>query len=195
MSLKTRQWVFSKELKNDQVAPVNFAMREIELPELKDGEALVCVKLVNIHANTRLHLAVNFVPLGETDPSNYACAEVIESRTPSFKKGDIIACQTGWQEYQVIRAEDGAVSHGTANELVKALNGTNSPWTYAFRPALVKMWSTDVLMEMFGTSGLTAYFGVRESGPLLPTDRVAVAGATGSVDSIVAQLAKAQAVT
>jgi NADPH-dependent curcumin reductase CurA len=116
---------------------------------------------------------------------------VIESRTQTFKKGDVIACQTGWQEYQVISAEAGAVHHGTASELVKALNGTNSPWTYAFRPAMVKMWPAEVLMEMFGTSGLTAYFGMRECGPLMPSDRVAVAGATGSVGSIAAQLAKA----
>jgi len=46
-------------------------------------------------------------------------------------------------------------------------------------------------MEIFGTSGTTAYFGMRECGPLMPSDRVAVAGATGSVGSIVAQLAKA----
>jgi len=46
------------------------------------------------------------------------------------------------------------------------------------------------LMEMFGTSGMTAYFGMRECGPLMPRDCVAVAAATGSVGSIVAQLAK-----
>jgi NADPH-dependent curcumin reductase CurA len=45
-------------------------------------------------------------------------------------------------------------------------------------------------MEMFGTSGMTAYFGLRECGPLMPRDNVAVAGATGSVGCIAAQLAK-----
>jgi NADPH-dependent curcumin reductase CurA len=59
-----------------------------------------------------------------------------------------------------------------------------------FRPAMVKMWPPEVLMEMFGTSGMTAYFGMRECGPLMPRDWVAVAGVTGSVGSIVAQLAK-----
>src|SRR5260370_40332718 len=56
---------------------------------------------------------------------------------------------------------------------------------------MVKMWPAEVLMEMFGTSGTTAYFGMRECGPLMPSDRVAGAGATGSVGSIAAQLAKA----
>jgi NADPH-dependent curcumin reductase CurA len=47
-----------------------------------------------------------------------------------------------------------------------------------------------VLMEMFGTSGMTAYFGMRECGPLMPRHRVAVAAASGSVGSIVGQLAR-----
>jgi NADPH-dependent curcumin reductase CurA len=191
MAFRARQWVYSKPLENDCVTTENFALQEIDLPELMDGDALVRVKLVNIHANTRLHLAVSQTQLGQTDPTNYACAEVLDSRTPAFKNGDIIACQAGWQEHQVINTNADASSYGTASELVKDLNRTNSPWTYAFRPALVKMWPPDVLMEMFGTSGLTAYFGVRECGPLTPRDRVAVAGVTGSVGSIVAQLAKA----
>jgi hypothetical protein len=82
------------------------------------------------------------------------------------------------------------VGYGPPNELLKALNGTNSQWCYPFRPAMVKMWPPEVLMEMFGTSGMTAYFGLRECGPLMPRDHVAVAGTTGSVGSIAAQLAK-----
>ena len=45
-------------------------------------------------------------------------------------------------------------------------------------------------MDVFGTSGMTAYFGLRECGPLMPRDRVLVAGASGAVGSIAAQLAK-----
>jgi NADPH-dependent curcumin reductase CurA len=178
-------------LDKDKLAPQHFELREIALPELKDGEALVRVKLINIHSNTRMRMSTQAIRLGETDAANYACAEVIESRAPTFKKGDVIACQTGWQEYQVVSTEAGAAGFGVASELTKALNGTNSPWTYKFRPAMVKMWPAEVLMDMFGTSGMTAYFGMRGCGPLMPTDRVAVAAATGSVGSIVAQLAKA----
>jgi NADPH-dependent curcumin reductase CurA len=187
----TRQWIYAKPLQKGKLGPEHFELREVALPELKDGEALVRVKLINIHSNTRMRMSTHAVPLGETDAANYACAEVIDSRTPTFKKGDVIACQTGWQECQVVSAEAGAVGFGVPSELTKALNGTNSPWTYKFRPAMVKMWPAEVLMDMFGTSGLTAYFGMRECGPLKPSDRVAVAAATGSVGSIVAQIAKA----
>jgi NADPH-dependent curcumin reductase CurA len=174
----------------DSLGLEQFELRELPLPELKTGQALVRVKLINIHSGTRWRMAAGSTELGDTDRTNYACAEVVDSRDPVFKEGDLVACQAGWQEYQVISSEDASVGYGPPSELVKALNRTNSQWTYVFRPAMVKMWPPEVLMEMFGTSGMTAYFGMRECGPLMPRDRVAVAAASGSVGSIVAQLAR-----
>jgi NADPH-dependent curcumin reductase CurA len=191
MPKTTRQWIYAKPIDKGKLASEHFELREVALPDLKDGEALVRVKLVNIHCNTRMRMYTGAIAPGETNTANYACAEVMESRTPTFKKGDLIACQAGWQEYQVVSTEAGPIGHGAATELTRALNGTNSPFTYKYRAAVVKMWPEEVLIEMLGTSGMTAYFGLRECGPLMPADRVAVAGATGSVGSIVAQLAKA----
>ncbi|MGI4812485.1 MAG: zinc-binding dehydrogenase [Janthinobacterium lividum] len=185
-----QQWIIAKPMSNDVLALEQFERRELPIPELKQGQALVRVKLVNIHSGTRSRVASGMTKLGDTDRSNYACAEVVQSRDQSFKEGDVIACQAGWQDYQVISSDDPSVGYGAPSELVKALNGTQSQWTYVFRPAMVKMWPPEVLMEMFGTSGMTAYFGLRESGPLMPGDAVAVAGTTGSVGSIAAQLAK-----
>lgn len=185
-----RQWIFAKPMVNDVVGRDQFELREAPIPELKEGQALVRVKLINIHSGTRARMGNGMTKLGDTDRSNYACAEVIQSRDKTFREGDVIACQAGWQDYQVVSSEDGSVGYGPASELVKALHGTNSQWSYVFRPAMVKMWSPEVLMEMFGTSGMTAYFGMRECGPLMPKNTVAVAGATGSVGSIAAQLAK-----
>jgi NADPH-dependent curcumin reductase CurA len=185
-----RKWIYATRLVDDILRPEQFALVEAPIPALNEGEALVRIKLVNIHSSTRARMARGLTALGETDFSNYACAEVIASRDPAFKEGDVIACQGGWQDYQVIRSQDGPIHYAAPHELVKALNGTNSQWCYVFRPALVKMWRTEVLMEMFGTSGMTAYFGLRECGPIMPRDRVAVAGTTGSVGSIAAQLAR-----
>jgi NADPH-dependent curcumin reductase CurA len=190
MSKTYRQWIFARPMVDDVLGMQQFALREVPIPELKLGQALVRVKLVNIHSGTRARMASGMTGLGDTDRSNYACAEVVQSRDKTFREGDVIACQAGWQDHQIISSEDGSVGYGPASELVKALNGTNSQWNYVFRPAMVKMWPPDVLMEMFGTSGMTAYFGLRECGPLMPKDCVAVAGATGSVGSIAAQLAK-----
>src|SRR5258708_14516713 len=175
---------------NDVLGPEQFQLREVPIPELKQGQALVRVKLVNIHSGTRARMANGMTKLGDDDGSNYAGAEVVQSRDQTFEEGDVIACQAGWQEYQTVSSEDGSVGYGPASELVKALNGTNSQWNYVFRPAMVKMWPPEVLMEMFGTSVMTAYFGMRACGPLMPRDCVAVAGTTGSVGSIAAQLAR-----
>lgn len=190
MQKTLRKWTYAKPIEDDTVRLDQFALVESPIPELKEGEALVRVKLVNIHSSTRARMVRGLTVLGETDLSNYACAEVVRSRDPAFREGDIIACQAGWQDYQVIRSQDVPIHYAPPSELVKALNGTNSQWCYVFRPAMVKMWPTEVLMEMFGTSGMTAYFGLRECGPIMPSDRIAVAGTTGSVGSIAAQLAK-----
>jgi NADPH-dependent curcumin reductase CurA len=185
-----RQWIVARPPAGDIVEPDLFALRELPVPELAAGQALARVKLINIHANTRLRLARGLVAAGSTDPSNYACAEIVQSRDPAFKEGDLIACQAGWQEFQIVNSRDGPVGHGARSPLVEALNGTCSPWTYVFRPAITRMWPADVLMDVLGSSGMTAYFGLRECGPLTPRDRVAVAGATGSVGAIAAQLAR-----
>lgn len=186
-----RQWIYNTPLVNDELTLAQFAQRELPIPDLQDGQALIRIRLMNIHSNTRFRMARLITRLGNTDPSNYACADVIRSRDPAFKEGDVIACQAGWQDYQIVSSADGPQGgYGEPSELVRALNGTGSPWVYVFRPAMAKMWTPDVLMEVFGTSGMTAYFGLRECGPLMPRDAVAVAGASGGVGSIAAQLAK-----
>ncbi len=187
--MQFRQWVFAKPMVEDVLTLDQFRLEEGTLPSLRDGEALVKVKLINIHAGTRARMANQTTILGQTDKMNYACAEVVQSRDRTFKEGDVIACQSGWQDYQVISSNDEAIGYGPASKLVRALNGTKSQWNYVFRWEMVRHWSPSILMEIFGTSGMTAYFGMRECGPLLPTDAVAVAGATGSVGSIAAQLA------
>jgi NADPH-dependent curcumin reductase CurA len=185
-----RQWIYAKPMVDDRLGVEQFEMREHIIPDLKSGEALVRIKLVNVHSNTRTRMALGVTALGDTERSNYACGEVVRSRDAAFKEGNVIACQAGWQDYQVLSSADAAIGYPPASEMTKALNHTNSQWTYVFRPEIVRMWSSEVLMEMFGTSGMTAYFGMRQCGPITPSDAVLVAGATGSVGSIAAQLAR-----
>ena len=49
MPPKLRQWIFAKPMVNDVLGPEQFQLREVPIPELKQGQALVRVKLVNIH--------------------------------------------------------------------------------------------------------------------------------------------------
>jgi NADPH-dependent curcumin reductase CurA len=185
-----RQWVFAQPIGSAPLGREHFELRHLPVPEPAAGQALVRILLLNIHSATRQRMLSGATRIGHTDLTNYACAEVIQSRDPAFEEGDVIHCQAGWQEYQLISSADPAISYPPATALVKAVHGTNSQWTYVFRPLLVSSWSPSVLMEMFSTSGMTAYFGMRECGPVMPRDRVAVAGTSGSVGSIAAQLAK-----
>jgi NADPH-dependent curcumin reductase len=191
MPLTLRQWIYAKPMQDDVLEPDQFELRETPVPEISDGQALVRVKLINLHSNIRTRMALGAIPLGETDFANYACAEVVQSRDPAFKEGDVIACQAPWQDYAIVSSRQAAIGYGAANEATKALNRTNSQWTYVFRPSLVQAWPPDVLMDIFGTSGMTAWFGMRQCGPILPTETVLVAGVIGSVGSLAAQLATA----
>src|SRR5258708_25957881 len=89
---KFRQWIFAKPMVNDVLGPEQFQLREVPIPELKQGQALVRVKLVNIHSGTRARMANGMTNLGDTDPTHYACAVVFPSRDQTFKESDVIAC-------------------------------------------------------------------------------------------------------
>ena len=185
-----RQWIFAKPIEG-AFGPGNFEMRTLPLPALEEGEALVRVRLLNLHPGARFRMAAGIVPLGTTDKSNFAFGEIVASRDPAFKPGDMLSCQAGWQDYAIIDSRAESVDYGPASEAVCALNGTRSQWTYVMRPELVARWPLDTLMEIFGTSGMTAWFGLRACGPLARGMTVAVAGMTGSVGSLVAQIARA----
>jgi NADPH-dependent curcumin reductase CurA len=60
-------------------------------------------------------MALGMTALGDTEYSNYACAEVVQSRDATFKEGDVIACQAGWQDYQIISSADAAIGYPRPN--------------------------------------------------------------------------------
>ena len=195
-----KKWILTKNVGDDNKLTMDhFKLVEEPMPQIKQGEALVKVILCNIHANTRnLMKAKGSTKVGETDRTNYSFAKVIQSRDKTFKEGDSITCAGGWNTYQTtssdLSREDVGAGHGAPHEfaLVEELNGSNSRTAYVFRPVMLKQFTPDVLMDVYGTSGLTAYYGVRECGPIMPRDRIAVSGTTGSVGAMAAQICKAR---
>jgi NADPH-dependent curcumin reductase CurA len=193
MTLPTqmRRWVYSTPMVDGRVTPELFTLVEEPLPEPAEGEALVRVKLMGIHPRVRVDMAPGGrLELGQSE-TDFACAVVVRSRDPQLKEGDVIACQTGWQDYAIVSSASGPVGYAPPSAAVKALNGTNSQWTYPFRPWLADRFPAEDLIGLMGTTGLTAYFGMREVGPLMPGDAVAAAAVAGATGSISAQLAKA----
>jgi NADPH-dependent curcumin reductase CurA len=92
--------------------------------------------------------------------------EVIESRAAGFAVGDLVSGGIGWQQYGVV------------------------PGAQARRLAPCEPLSH--LLSVYGTSGLTAYLGLKNVGRVQPGETVVVSAAAGSVGSLVGQIAKLQ---
>lgn len=91
--------------------------------------------------------------------------EVIESRSDSFKPGDIVTGQLPWQLYSVVKAGE-----------LRKVDPKLAPVTTA--------------LGVLGMPGLTAYFGLMDIGKPREGETVVVSGAAGAVGMTVCQIAK-----
>src|SRR5205807_2568055 len=92
-------------------------------------------------------------------------AEVVESKNPKLRPGDVVAGMAGWQQYEV--------SDGSALRKVDAS---------AVSPSLY--------LGCLGMPGVTAWYGLTQIGKAREGETVAVSAAAGAVGSVVGQLAK-----
>ena len=155
------------QLPQGKLAAENFRLTEAAAPTPGDGEALVRTRYVSLDAANRAWMqgatyrsAIN---AGDVMAGG-ALAEVVESRDPSLKAGDLVWGDIGWQEYAAL----------PARRLSK----------------LPSMEPLTHLLSVYGVAGLTAYFGLLECGQPKPGETVVVSAAAGSVGSIVGQIAK-----
>ncbi|MCB2064952.1 MAG: NADP-dependent oxidoreductase [Novosphingobium sp.] len=185
-----RKWVLAEPLTDGIIRPDNFALLEEPLPELRDGQALVRTRLINLHSRTRLKMSA--MAVGETDLANYGLAEIVASRDPLLPEGAHVHWQLAWQDWQVISREEKPIGYAPPTAATRALNHTDAPMNYVLRDQIAKGWPADTVMHVFGTSGTTALLGLRRCGPVLARDKVLVAAASGSVGSIAAQIARAK---
>ncbi len=145
----------------------HFKMVSAAVPEPKDGEALLRVRYISLDAANRawMHGATyrSAIETG-TVMAGGAVAEVVASKSPELKTGDVVWGDTGWQEYAAVPAKQ-------LSKLPKI-----NPMTH--------------LLSVYGVAGLTAYFGLLEIGKPKARETVVVSAAAGSVGSIVGQIAK-----
>jgi NADPH-dependent curcumin reductase CurA len=92
-------------------------------------------------------------------------AEVIESRSNNYVRGDFIVGNLGWQDYSIAGEKD-----------VRKINPDLAPVSTA--------------LGVLGMPGLTAYFGLLDIGQPKQNETVVVSGAAGAVGTIVGQIAK-----
>jgi len=92
--------------------------------------------------------------------------EVLDSNSDRYKPGDLVFGMTGWQDY--LLADEGAAAM--------------QPIPAGVDPRLA--------MNVFGPTGMTAYFGMVDVGQVHEGDTVVVSAAAGATGSVAGQIAR-----
>src|ERR1700722_535095 len=139
------------------------------VPEPGPGQFVVAISHLSIDPAMRgwMNAGASYVPPVEIGAIMRAGAvgRVTASEHPGFAVGDDVYGAFGVQEY--------AVSDGRG--VIKIDTSLASPSTY---------------LGALGMTGLTAYFGLLDTGRAAAGDTVVVSGAAGAVGSVVGQIAK-----
>ena len=164
-----RKWVL-KERPQGMVGREHFALVTEEVPEPGEGQFLARNLYLSCDPAQRSWLSRDtYVPkiaIGETMRAG-TTAQVVASRHPDYRPGDVVSGMFGWQDY--------ALSNGRGFIPVTRLPpGVPIP----------------LAMGVLGITGLTAYFGMLDAGSVREGDAVLVSGAAGATGSVAAQIAK-----
>ena len=148
----------------------NFQITESDVPAPGDGEVLLRTLYISVdpYLRGRMREGRSYIPpfeVGQVIVSG-TVAEVVESKSPLFKTGDIVSGGLlPWQLYSVARPE-------------------------MLQKVDPKLASITTALGVLGMPGLTAYFGLLDIGHPQPGETVVVSGAAGAVGTVVCQLAK-----
>src|SRR6201993_1305580 len=167
MNATVNRQILLVEKPGGKLGPEHFKLINGAVPEPKDGEALLHVHYISLDAANRAWMhGATYRSAVEANSvmAGGAIAEVVASKAPELKPGDIVFGDTGWQDYAAVPAK-----HLTRMPKIE-------PLTH--------------LLSVYGIAGLTAYFGLLEIGKPKAGETVVVSAAAGSVGSIVGQIAK-----
>ncbi len=145
-----------------------------EIPTAQEGQVVVKQHYISLDPAMRgwMNEGKSYIPpvqIGDVMRAG-SIGEVIESKHPQFKVGDVLSGAGGVQQYAVTDGKD-------------------------WYPVDTKLAPMPVYIGTLGMPGMTAYFGILEVGALKEGDIVLVSGAAGAVGSIVGQIAKIKGCT
>ena len=168
MAEQNRQFIFaSRPVGYPKESDFNLVSSPIPTPG--DEEVLIrtCYLSVDPYMRGRMRKAKSYaasLEIGDVVLGG-TVGQVIKSNHPDFREGDIVKAYLGWQEYGV-----------AAGNAIQRVDPTLAPISTA--------------IGVLGMPGLTAYFGLLETGQLKDGENVLVSGAAGAVGSTVGQIAK-----
>ncbi len=144
---------------------------EEPVPTPADDEVLLRVRALSVDPTNRVWMREedSYLPAVEIGDVVRAAgmAEVVESRREGFAVGDLVLGMPGWQDYWLLGPDE------LANVVPPGLEPAD-------------------LLSIYGGTGLTAWFGVKDVCALLEGESFVVSGAAGAVGSIAGQLARLQ---
>src|SRR4051812_4298484 len=108
MSDTVNRQVLLVEKPTGKLAPEHFKMSKGNIPEPKDGEALLRVRYISLDAANRawMHGATYRAAVeANTVMAGGGIAEVVSSKAPSLEAGDIVFGDTGWQDFAAVPAK------------------------------------------------------------------------------------------
>jgi NADPH-dependent curcumin reductase CurA len=147
----------------------DWSLTEEEVPAPGPGQFTVAVSHLSVDPAMRgwMNAGASYVPPVEIGAVMRAggVGRVTASEHPGFAVGDDV--------YGVFGVQEHAVSDGQG--VIKIDTSLAAPSVY---------------LGALGMTGLTAYFGLLDTGKLKPGDTVVVSGAAGAVGSIAGQIAK-----
>jgi hypothetical protein len=147
----------------------NFRLEQTPVPTPENGKLLLRTLYLSLDPymrNLMDEVGPGYAPsinLGETMVGG-TVSEIVVSRHPQFRSGDVVLANTGWQDYSLSDGSD-LQTLGNMVEPSLALGGLGMP-------------------------GFTAYVGLLDIGEPKPGETLVVAAATGAVGTVVGQIAK-----
>lgn len=165
-----RKWVL-KERPAGMIGAEHFEYIEEAAPTPGEGEILVKNLAMSFDPTQRgwVNDMESYMPpvgIGEVMRAG-TVGQVVESKDPGFRKGDLVQGLGGWQDYFVTRATGGF----GVNKLPQGV-------------------SPELALGVLGTTGLTGYFGLLDLGEPKAGETVLVSGAAGATGSVAGQIAK-----
>ena len=169
--MKAKHWILSsRPVGNDYHSALELI--DEDLPTLGDGQYLLKSRVLSMDSGTRMWMTDRVdsysppLPLGSKILGT-TIGEVVESRHPEYKTGDIVRCYGTWSDYCIIDPRDvySATISNPADDLSEHVG-------------------------VYGANGWTAYVGVIEVARVKPSETFLVSAAAGCTGIMAGQVAK-----